>query len=228
VHYLARIWPWQPHILPGYLGYNYPASQQRIYEQTAQINSLSDNVRDLHKKLDTTTSELSDAKKAMADPQSVEQPAYNLETSLKLQFDNAGAAQAIDVHNVSWALAPVSEAKQVGTVTVTPKQAGAEAQSAVDCGGIANFSDPRCGGGLLGRTAQCPTMECPAVPKYETSTAVIMMLAFPYPIQASGIKLEAHGAKLPDYKTLSLTNRSSIVMLDGQPRNLVLVEHKGK
>ena len=213
----------------GYIGYNYPASQQRIYEQAGQINWLSDNVRDLQKKLDTATSELSDAKKAMADPQSVAQPAYNLETSVKLQFDNTGAARAIDVHNVSWNLAPVPEAKQVGTVTVTPKQV--EAQSAIDCGSLANMNDQRCAGRLfLGRTAQCPEMECPEVAKYETSTALIVVLEFPYPIHASGIKLEAHGAMLPEHKTLSLTNRSSIVVLDGQPRNLVLditVEQKG-
>jgi hypothetical protein len=108
----------------GYIGYNYPASQQRIYEQGEQIKSLTQNVRDLQNQLTSSTNQMADAKKAMADPQSVSEPRYNLETFLKLQFDNAGAAQAVEARNITWNLTSVLEAKEAGTVTVTPKQIG--------------------------------------------------------------------------------------------------------
>src|SRR5271166_2409135 len=124
----------------GYIGYNYPASQQRIYEQEEQIRSLSDNIRDLQNQLLSSTAQLADTKKAMADAQSVSEPRYNLETSLKLQFDNTGAAQAIEVHNITWNTTSVSEAKETGTVTVTPKEIGGQAQSPIDCGNIVNMS----------------------------------------------------------------------------------------
>jgi hypothetical protein len=171
----------------GYIGYNYPASQQRIYEQGEQIKSLSDNVLDLRTQLTSSTTQLADIKKAMADPQSVSEPRYNIETSLKLQFDDTGEAQAIEVRNINWNLTPVSEAKETGTVTVTPKQVGGQEQSAIDCGNIGNLTDPRCGVLSIGRPP-CPAMVCPAVPKYETSTAVVIMLEFLYPIRAAGIR----------------------------------------
>jgi hypothetical protein len=207
----------------GYIGYNYPASQQRIYEQGEQIKSLTQNVRDLQDQLTSSTTQLADAKKAMADSQSVSDPRYNLETFLKLQFDNAGAAQAVEARNITWNQISIPEAKETGTVTVTPKQIGEQATSSIDCASLANIGDPRCGGGVLLRgTQSCPQMECPAAPKYETSTALVIMLEFLYPIRASGVKIESHGASLPAYKTLSLTNTSSIIMFDSKLRNVVL------
>jgi hypothetical protein len=56
---------------------------------------------------------LSDAKKAMADPHAVSKPSYNLETSLKLQFDNSGHAQAVEAHNILWSVSLVPRANEI-------------------------------------------------------------------------------------------------------------------
>ena len=206
----------------GFLRYNYPASQAKIFAQAAKIETLTSSVSELEGKLKTTTNELGDATKAMVDPNSISTPSYNLPTSLKLQFDNNGNAQAIETHNVVWHLVSVPQAKETGTVAPAPEEVKSD-KPAVDCSNVVNLGDPGCRSfGLLQYGSTCPKMACPAVTKYETSAALVMLLSFPYPIQASKINLSSHGANIPDNKTLSLSERNGAIFLEARPTNLVL------
>jgi hypothetical protein len=81
----------------GYIGYNYPASQRRLYDLTKDNERLTLSNGTLKGQLASTLGQLNDAKKVMTDPRSISHPAYNLDTSLRLQFDNDGRAQAIRV-----------------------------------------------------------------------------------------------------------------------------------
>ena len=96
----------------GYIGYNYPASQQRIFQQTQEINSLTESLAATRFDLASTATQLADAKKSMENPRSIEKPSYNLDTSVKLQFDNAGNVQEVESHNVKWEVTTVPEATE--------------------------------------------------------------------------------------------------------------------
>jgi len=86
----------------GYIGYNYPASQQRIFAQTQELAALTSSLAATKDELASTANQLSDAKKALVDSHSISAPSYSLDTSLKLQFDNTGSAQTIEAHNITW------------------------------------------------------------------------------------------------------------------------------
>jgi hypothetical protein len=155
---------------------------------------------------------LNDAKIAMADPHSISAPAYNLDTSLKLQFDNMGGAQSIESHNVKWVATSVRQAKEISPAPAPPQP------PASNC---PNAFDPTCNRsslGLLYQQAECPRPG----PTYQTNDALLLVLTFPYPIRASDIRLEAHGVALPEKNILKLTEQNAVIMFQNSLRNTVL------
>jgi len=206
----------------GFIGYNYPASQDRIHAQESIIADLMQWVDGFRGKLAETERQLTDAKGAMADPGSAPKPSYTLLTALKLQFDDKGEAQALESHNVVWDTAAIPQARQVGTVAPVPKEVASD-QPAVNCSNFANITDPRCQSlGFLQYGTQCPKMACSEVPTYETSNAYLLMLSFPYPVSASTVSIEPHGANVPEHKILGLSEHDAVVLFENRPRNMVV------
>jgi hypothetical protein len=208
----------------GYIGYNYPASQQRIFTQGHEITSLTKALDETKVQLASTVTQLSDAKKAMEDPHSISSPSYTLDTSLKLQFDNTGRAKAIEAHNITWDMTTVLQANQIAPATSVPAQPQPQERAAVDCSSFTNIGDPQCNRLSLNplTSLQCPKMECPVGPRYETNNALLLVLTFPYPIRASEIKLDSYGVRLPDNKILKLTEKDAVIIFHDTPRNMVL------
>jgi hypothetical protein len=196
----------------GYIGYNYPASQERLSAQSKKITELTASLAATRGNLASIQSQLSDAKRAMEDPHSISAPAYNLDTSLKLQFDNAGDAQSIESHAVEWVATTVRQAKEISPAPAPPQPRASSCLNAFDL---------TCNRNFLGTPYQ--TTECPQPgPTYETNDALLLVLTFPYPIRASDIKLEAHGVALPERNILKLTEQNAVIMFQSSLRNTVL------
>jgi hypothetical protein len=196
----------------GYIGYNYPASQERLSSQSKEITELTASLTATKADLASTQNQLIDAKKAMADPHSISAPAYNLDTSLKLQFDNTGSAQTIESHNIRWVATSVRQATEISPAPAPPQPPASNCPNAFDI---------TCNRNSLGLVYQQP--ECPRPgPTYQTNDALLLMLTFPYPIRVSDIKLEAHGVALPEKNILKLTEQNAVIMFQASLRNTVL------
>jgi hypothetical protein len=198
----------------GYIGYNYPASQERLFAQAKEISALTASLTAVKADLASTQNQLSDAMRAMADPSAVNVPAYKLATSLKLQFDNTGTAQALESHNVKWITTPVRQAVELPPAAAPPPQAQSPCTQLTDPACLFSSSPML----LSGQRYECPKPG----PTYQTSNALLLVLTFPYPTQASGLTLEPHGVALPPNKILKLTEHDAVVMFDTSPRNAVL------
>ena len=212
----------------GYLGNNYPASQQLIFVQQEYINTLNGYLETIKQQLASTKSKLEDASKVILDPNSIKIPSYTVNTSLRLQFDNAGEAQEIRSHNVRWDKASVLQAHEITPATQqeqtqsspAPQEQPQEQQQTLE-NVLGSYNNRPFGTStpLLG-CPKCPT--CPTCTAYETNTAVLLLLIFNYPVRASEIELGSFGAQLPNHEILRLTNRDGIIIFHEPPKNLAL------
>ena len=80
----------------GYLADTYPVSQKIIADQQRSIKALTNDLSTLQKSYDSAVASLRDAQKVLSDPLSVPKPAYNLPTSLRLQFNGRGDAKEVN------------------------------------------------------------------------------------------------------------------------------------
>jgi hypothetical protein len=223
----------------GYLGNTYPASQAKLSAQSKEIESLtasivalknaqsqttmklSNSLAAANVELESTKSKLDDAKKALADPYSISTPAYNLNTSLKLQFDNLGRAREIESHNVKWSSMAVRQAVEIAPAPPPPPP------PKPDCSNFAAYTDPTCvslgSRNVLGLTGPTSPVVCPRPgPTYETSDLPLLVLTFPYPIRASGIELETYGDTPPAKNILSINEREAVIMFNNSLQKTVL------
>ncbi len=206
----------------GYIGYNYPASQERIFAQTKEIELLTASLNTTKAELASTVNKLNDAKKSMDNPHSISSPSYDLDTSVKLQFDNAGRVQAIEHHNITWDTVSVLQANEI-TSPVTPSRQPQQPEQPQQqsTSPFGTTIAP-----LQLYTQQCQQckecVQCPSPTTYKTNTALLLVLTFPYPVRATDIKMNSFGVTLPDNKVLALTENEAIIMFHQIPQNLVL------
>jgi hypothetical protein len=110
----------------GYLANTYPVSQGIISEQKRSIDALTAELLALKKANNSTVAALEDAKRVLSDPLSVGKPAYNLPTSLRLQFNGNGDAKEVDAFNASWISTTVEKAHEIAAeASAPPPSAGA-------------------------------------------------------------------------------------------------------
>ena len=207
----------------GYIGYNYPGSQQLIYSLTQQIAGLTAALEVTKERLSSTEKQLTDAHAAMSNPNAVSNPTYTLDTSLTLQFNKDGNAEAIQSHNITWDLVTVPQATEVSAAVSPPSQPQQPQRSRAY--GILEQPTSSHPIGSIGNTCQ-ECKEClacpPTGPTYETHNAILLVLTFPYPIRASEVKLNSYGVPLADNKVLRLTERDGVIMFQQSIRNSVL------
>jgi hypothetical protein len=205
----------------GYLANTYPISQGIISEQKRSIDALTAELSTLKKANTSTVAALEDATKVLSDPFSVGKPAYNLPTSLRLQFNGSGDVKEVDSLNVSWIHTTIDEAHEIAAeASAPPPQPAVESPNTCLLPGA--LRDPltgTCGPSSL----SCPPVQCPAPgPSYRTTKSELLFISFLRPISAKSITLDSYGADVPHYSVLKLDTRSAIMLFDAVPKNVAI------
>ena len=196
----------------GYLGDNYPKSRYLITKQTGTIDDLTkDNVL-LHDNLNKANVALSDAKKALSDPNSIQKPSYDLETSIKLQFSSTGLATEIESNNVKFVTADI-ERSQLASAAAHVEPTVVPGTDPLSLGGGQGF--------LLSNS--CARYTCPdSSPVYTTAIGRLLVLSFLRPIASKNVKFDSYGDEIQAYSILRLDERVAVIMFNNVPRSRVI------
>jgi hypothetical protein len=198
----------------GYLGDNYPKSQQILQKQSKDIERLTKENSDLKDDDQKKSAALLDAQRALSDPLSVAKPLYTLNTSLKLQFNKSGAVIELEAHNITWTYSDIPQAEQISEakhVAPTPPP----------------ITPSPLTGGLFApqitADLSCAGYTCPDIgPTYDVTVARIIVLSFVSPIAATEITIDANGDELPTHSVMKLDERAAILKFDDIPKGVAI------
>lgn len=136
-------------------------------------------------------------------------------TSLRLQFNAVGVnPEEIERRNIDWNIYRYTETKKAGTHTrkiCTENQPQSPAY-------------PQLGTTQLFMTPSQPSINCSdeTFPDYADNRYVTFVLFFPVTIEAKEIKLNSHGAVLPQWEKVSISGNTAVIRFNGELARMIL------
>jgi hypothetical protein len=136
-------------------------------------------------------------------------------TSLRLQFNAVGVnPEEIEKRNIDWTTYRYTETKKAGAHTrkiCTENQPPPQPYSQL-------------GATQLFITPSQPSINCAeeTFPDYADNRYVTFILFFPVTIEAKEIKLNSHGAVLPQWEKLSVSGNSAVIRFNGELTRMIL------